>query len=130
MCLRGSSEVDAVLSKNPDDRVRAYVVWVPMLYGRERDVPEASATLDDPRARHFWDGDGLTVTSFVPVLGVPASRGAWDVYLIYGPNARWDGPTPPAPQFWMHQLSGVTAGPYLDRAEFAEHLAEALASAR
>jgi hypothetical protein len=29
---------------------------------------------------------------------------AWDVYLVYDRNVRWDGADPPAPSFWMHQL--------------------------
>lgn len=34
---------------------------------------------------------------------------AWDVYLVYGRSARWDGADPPVPTFWMHQL-GEEAG--------------------
>jgi len=41
-------------------------------------------------------------------------------YLLYGPDARWDGPNPPQPQYWMHQLTGVT-GPALDANAFADH---------
>jgi hypothetical protein len=28
---------------------------------------------------------------------------AWDVYFVFGPEARWDD-QPPAPTYWMHQL--------------------------
>jgi hypothetical protein len=44
---------------------------------------------------------------------------AWDVYLLYGPAAHWDGPEPPAPDFWMHQLDAVHSAPSLDGKEFA-----------
>ena len=53
----------------------------------------------------------------------PRGRGqrAWDIYMIYGPGARWEGEGPPAPQFWMHQLPGADA-PRLDPTEFARRL--------
>jgi hypothetical protein len=28
---------------------------------------------------------------------------AWDVFLVYGPEASWQGPNPPAPGFYMHR---------------------------
>ena len=28
---------------------------------------------------------------------------AWDVYLLYGPSAKWEQELPP-PDYWMHQL--------------------------
>jgi hypothetical protein len=46
---------------------------------------------------------------------------AWDVYLLYGPNARWDTAQPPPPQSWMHQLPGVDH-PTLDGATLARQV--------
>lgn len=54
---------------------------------------------------------------------------AWDLYLVYGPDARWDGPEPPRPLYWMHQLRGVDNGPFLDAAVFADAVRRALATA-
>jgi len=38
---------------------------------------------------------------------------AWDVYFVFGPHVRWPegqgSDQPPAPTFWMHQLSGGAA---------------------
>lgn len=54
-------------------------------------------------------------------LGI--SEDAWDVYMVYGPQARWDGDVPPKPLFWMHQLGSAddprVQGPYLDPDVFA-----------
>jgi hypothetical protein len=59
--------------------------------------------------------------AFTRTLGF--SEDAWDVYLLYGPSARWDGDLPPKPDFWMHQLGEKdhprVDGPYLDADVFA-----------
>ena len=113
--------------------LRAFVVWVPVIGGKESDVPAATATVGDPRARHFWDQGGATVQAFRETLGF--REPAWDIYLIYGPEARWDGPAPPAPAFWMHQLTNRSGGPRVDGPllegpVFGARLAEALGAAR
>jgi hypothetical protein len=61
-------------------------------------------------------------------LALPDGIDAWDVYLIYGANARWDGPSPPTPDFWMHQLNGVENAPLLDPEVFGQHLAQTLSN--
>jgi hypothetical protein len=40
---------------------------------------------------------------FAPRLGLIGT--AWDVYLVYERGVRWEGADPPAPSFWMHQLT-------------------------
>ena len=124
-CLRGATEMQShVFAPISSDRLRGFVVWVPKLDGQERDVPEATHTVSDPRATHYWDGHAVLVHDYDAVLKLGTD--AWDVYLIYPPGVRWDGPTPPAPTFWMHQLGsrrdpGVD-GPYLDPDVFADHV--------
>lgn len=106
---------------NPD--VRAYVVWVPMSRGLERDVPNATREVTDPRARHYWDGDGQLIASYRDVL-----RGymepVWDTYVLYGKDAKWDSARPPVPAYWMHQLGSPkqprVPGPYWDPAIFLD----------
>jgi len=98
-------------------------VWVPKRAAREDDVPVATRFVSDTRATHYWDSAGVLVGAYRRVLGL--DEDAWDVYMLYGPDARWDGVLPPAPEFWMHQLgspprSGVKA-PYLDAEIFAAH---------
>ena len=84
------------------------MVWVPKLGAHESDVPVATRFVADRRASHYWDSASVLVKAYDPVLGL--HQDAWDVYLLYGPDARWDGPTPPRPSFWMHQLH-LPAGP-------------------
>ena len=117
-----------MLDRNKDPRVRIYTVWVPKRGGRESDVAQASATMPDARARHFWDGAGYTLHAYTTPLSLPDGIDAWDVYLLYGPDARWDGASPPRPDFWMHQLRGVENAPDLDREVFGQRLAQTLAA--
>ena len=114
--------------RGPD--VRAYVVWVPMSRGLERDVSNATREVSDPRARHYWDGDGQLIASYRDVL-----RGymepVWDTYVLYGKDAKWESPRPPAPAYWMHQLGTAkqprALGPYWDPAIFLDQARTLLA---
>jgi hypothetical protein len=104
---------------------------VPKLGGEEKDVGVATRLVPDERATHYWDGTGYTMTAFRSVLGI--SEDVWDLYLAYGPDARWEGEVPPAPDFWMHQLGSRNSprveGPWFDAEEFARR-ANALMSVR
>jgi hypothetical protein len=94
---------------------------VPQLGAQEEDVPVATRFVPDARATHYWDGTGGTMRSYRATLALPED--AWDVYMVYGPDARWDSELPPKPVYWMHQLGSAdeprVKGPYLDPAVFA-----------
>jgi hypothetical protein len=95
-----------------------------MFRGMERDVPKASREMPDPRASHYWDGDSLLGRGYRKTLGI--TEDAWDIFVLYGPEATWEGADPPAPAFWMHQLGSARKprvdGPYLDADVFLEEL--------
>jgi hypothetical protein len=108
------------------------VVWVPKSEGAREDVADAMAFVPDPRAAHFWDARGALMRSYDRVLGL--GEDAWDIYMVYGPDARWPaGAAPPAPAYWMHQLGEREAprvrGPYLDAAVFADRVRALLQAA-
>lgn len=116
-----------MLDRTPGDRVRISVVWVPMNHGLERDVPNATKEVWDRRARHYWDGAGWLMTAYKEVLGgYPLDPAAWDTYILYGPEAKWDGDRPPKPASWMHQLGSArqprAIGPFWNPAEFLAHV--------
>jgi hypothetical protein len=48
---------------------------------------------------------------------------AWDVYMLYSAEAEWKT-DPPQPEYWMHQLWGVTKAPNFDEAKFRAELKE------
>ena len=58
--------------------------------GREPDAPEATHTVSDARRRSILGRGGLPSRSYDTTLGL--GEDAWDIYLLYGPAARWDGP--------------------------------------
>jgi hypothetical protein len=119
---------NGVLAQTNDPRLRAYVAWVPMFRGREVDVPRATREVSDGRASHYWDGGSILTQQYRRALGF--NEPAWDIFLLYGPQARWDSDQPPMPAYWMHQLGSARRprvnGPYLDAAVFLEKTRELL----
>jgi len=113
-----------VLTRYDDPSLRIYVVWVPKQRGLERDVAAATREVKDPRATHYWDEPSVLVRGYRDTLKV--SEDAWDIYLLYGPEAKWEGGLPPKPIYWSHQLGSEDKprinGPWLDGAAFLEHL--------
>lgn len=127
MCRWGFSNIVKTLKQVPDDRVRAYVIWLPIFGGDfEGESRKLSKTFPDRRVSYFRDAESLTGDLWETILKTGRET-AWDVYLLYGAAARWDD-KPPAPGFWMHQLTGVTNGPRLDEAVFTAKLKEMLAN--
>lgn len=122
MCIGGASVVQTkVLEtvKSPD--VRAYAVWVPILESdTAATVGRATTVLPDVRVSRYWDAKGELVKAYAPVLSL-GDRPAWDVYLLYGPDAEWKA-DPPTPNAWMHQLQGLDASRQLDGTKLAAEL--------
>jgi hypothetical protein len=115
---------DKVLTQYSDPNLRVYMVWVPKSRGLERDVPAATTQYPEPRALHFWDEPGVLLRGYRDRLNL--SEDAWDMYLLYGPDATWADETPPAPLYWAHQLGSKEKprlnGPWLDAGIFLEKL--------
>jgi hypothetical protein len=93
------------------------VVWVPILRKAqlETSAQDVSDTVADPRAAQFADVDGALSKAYASVINLPPPIPAWDVYFVFGPDARWpegQGSKPPTPIYWMHQL-GRAAPPEL-----------------
>jgi hypothetical protein len=113
-----------VFARYPDPDLRVYVVWVPKSRGLERDVAAATTIHPEARARHYWDAPSVLVEGFQASLGLPED--AWDLFLLYGPGARWESGNPPAPEYWAHQLGSPdkprVPGPWLDGRVFLEKL--------
>jgi hypothetical protein len=104
------------LDKDSRTDVAVYVVWSSQV-GSERHVGKASRVIPDRRARDYWDGEQVVGTAFQPILGTPDA--AWDVWMLFDRNVRWEGESPPRPAWWEHQLNGMPPERLLDSARFA-----------
>ena len=128
VCLRGMSDLqESLYSKRPDDpRMVTFVVYVPTLGAHEANVVPASHLITDRHTTHYWEESGIIGRRMEQVLGT--GRYTWDVWMIYGPKAVWkDALLPPPPDFWQHQLDGLTGGKKLDPDVFAANVNKFLA---
>lgn len=114
-----------VLEQMPDEELRMYVVWGPMQHKEtEEDARAATANVPDPRATHFWTDDHVLAQAFQKPLGIEGQP-AWDTYMVYGPEARWEE-EPPAPAYFMHIEKPLPDEIWFNGVTFAEHVRELL----
>ena len=128
---------DEVLKQVSDPRLKVYVVWEPILpKDRAEGLNDSTAALaHEPRATQFWDGGALSGKAYRQSLDLPLKSAAWDIYFLFVPGVKWAS-NPPAPAFWMHQLSFLPFsdgakkfGPLrLDAKRFREEVQKALRS--
>ena len=105
-CQSGHRVVGRVLKKFPSPQLKAILVWEPMRDGdNASSATQQAETVQDIRISQGWDGGQNLGKFFGQTLDL--HQIAWDVYLVYKPGIKWEGPQPPRPTFWMHQLEGV-----------------------
>ena len=134
-CLRGLDDVNkALLSNTHDARLQTFVVHVPVLTPapKAKDVPPAAELLQNSDVRHYWNPSGAFGRALSEGVGLKSdgkSVYAWDVWLVYGPEATWDGTNPPKPRLLMHQLRALEGSkefPRLDSKAFAQQVHQLL----
>jgi hypothetical protein len=135
-CLRGLDDLDgALLARTHDPRLRTFVVHVPVLHpsAQAKDIPPAAQLLHNANVRHYWNASGAFGNLLSQSVGLKSGERqvyAWDVWLIYGPEAKWEGAGPPRPRLLMQQLGalrGSTEFPHLDAEVFAQKVRGLLA---
>ncbi|MFZ0007634.1 MAG: hypothetical protein WAK94_05295 [Steroidobacteraceae bacterium] len=143
-CLLGLDEMNRdLLAGTADSRLQTFVVHEPVLGvdrdapvlrpGGEKDVPKAAQLLQNPNVHHYWNPSGAFGRLLSQAVGLKNGKEqvyAWDVWLLYGPEAKWVGNDPPRPRLLMHQLSelrGSTEFPHLDSHVFAQQVQTLLA---
>jgi len=96
-----------VLAKTDSPGLRVYAAWLPILKAdTEEEAADSAGDLADPRVLHFWNPDMSLAAEASRALRITAQlEQAWDVFLVYGPDATWEGEHLPAPTAWMHHLS-------------------------
>lgn len=98
----------SVLKDFPKADLDVSIVWIDMLPNDNAAAAAKSAKIfDDPRVRQFHDSRAtrLAGKAFAHGLIREGAGVAWDIYMFYDKDARWDD-HPPEPIEWMHQLSG------------------------
>lgn len=85
--------------------VRLMFIVGPTLGAREEHVSQTIPLLRGPSVFHYWDEIGYSGRHYENRLDIGIY--AWDVWMIYGPDALWIDELPPAPAFWRHQLSSL-----------------------
>jgi hypothetical protein len=143
-CLRGLADMNRdLLAGTVDPRIRTFVVHEPVLGlarvapwlrpAGGRDVTKAEQLLHNPNIQHYWNPSGAFGRLLSQAVGLKNNEGpvyAWDVWLLYGPEAHWEGIDPPRPRLLMHQLGalrGSTEFPHLDSHAFAQQVRTLLA---
>ncbi|MEX2050331.1 MAG: hypothetical protein WD944_03720 [Steroidobacteraceae bacterium] len=133
-CLRGLDDVNRdLLAETDDPRLQTFVVHVPVLGAEAKDIAPAARLLGNSRIHHYWNPSGAfsrQLTEAVELKHSDEPVYAWDVWLIYGPEATWDEALPPKPRLLMHQLralAGSTVFPRLDSEVFAREVRQLLA---
>ena len=135
-CLRGLDDMNKdLLSKTNDPRLQTFVVHVPRMTPppKEKDVPQAAKLIHNDYVHHYWNPSGSFGRELSDGLGLKVDGEqvyAWDVWLVYGPDAVWDGEHPPKPDYFMHQLwaLGETDLPRFDSKAFAQRAHQLLAT--
>jgi hypothetical protein len=135
-CLRGLDDLNgALLGQTQDRRLQTFVVHVPVLHpsAQPKDIPPAAQLLHNANVRHYWNPSGAFGNLLSQSVGLKSGDRqvyAWDVWLIYGPEARWEAAGPPRPRLLMQQLGalrGSSEFPHLDSEVFAQKVRGLLA---
>lgn len=127
-CLRGMDDMnDDLLSRTRDARLQTFVVHVPVIGAKAKDVAPAARLLENSHVRHYWNGSGefgRALAKAVQLKNDKETVYAWDVWLLYGPEAEWTNATIPQPELLMHQLWKLEGTKFqkLDSAAFAREV--------
>ncbi|MGH9317227.1 MAG: hypothetical protein ACRD1P_08980 [Thermoanaerobaculia bacterium] len=106
-CQHGQGVIRSAFEKFRSERLKGFVIWLPILSSDSAPLATRQAEeFDDRRVVQRWDADRRIGETFAGRLNLRGT--AWDVYLLYAPGVKWEGDTPPAPTFWMHQLTRQT----------------------
>ncbi len=119
ICLRGMADLnDAFIAASQNDgRLETFVVYVPALGAKEKDVSPALPLLAGPRIHHYWEDSGIIGRLYQEAMDTELYM--WDVWMAYRPDVVWEGELPPYPDFWMHQLGPLPRELRLDAGVFA-----------
>lgn len=127
-CLRGMDDMNKdLLSRTKDERLKTFVVHVPVIGAKAKNVAPAARLLQNPYVRNYWNASGefgRALAKAVQLNNDQETVYAWDVWLLFGPEVEWSDTAIPQPELLMHQLLKLegTKFPKLDSAMFAREV--------
>lgn len=127
ICLASAQMIQRyVFDRIEGPGLAGYVVWGPMLGDETAEHADtATGFLNDPRVGHFWTPEHTLALALSGPVGMPADEPAWDVFLLYPPEAAW-GDKPPKPAVVMHVDRPLSEEQRLDARELHARAAELL----
>lgn len=100
--------------------LKTFIAHVPRAGAEEEDVAQIFDMVTGGNPSHYWEDSGMIGYLYQEVMDIEVY--AYDVWMIYRPGIKWEGNSPPIPDYWMHNLWGVSEeeAPRLDSKVFAE----------
>ncbi len=130
-CLRGMDDLNrSLLAPTSDPRLRTFVVHVPVIGAKAKDVAPSMKVLQNPHVRHYWNESGAFGRRLTEALKLERDGKlvyAWDVWMLFTADATCDESGPPAPHLFMHQLRELDGNPRLRRLDSEAFAREARA---
>lgn len=133
-CLTAADRINkAVLERYASrPRLTSWMVHLPVIGGKEGDAKRTCKLLKEGAVTHYWDPKGHFGGLVSNGVDLKDAKGkwvyAWDVWLVYGPDAEWTGLNPPKPQYLMQQLWALEGSAFdaFDPEKFSAEVGKAL----
>ena len=137
-CLKGVKDLDTALlsPEAANASLQTFVIHTPVLGATESDTKNACALIHNEHVLHYWDPGQEMGNVFANAESMRKEEAliyAWDVWLVYGPEAQWTRAEPPKAVFRMHQvpdLVGRKDFPFLDASAFRDDVEKRLKALR
>lgn len=101
VCVEGSSVVNAVLKRRPNNNIRVFAIWEPILpTDWNKPTSVVLARLSDRRAVQMWDSHHLIANLLKQSAGdrnpgcCKLNNTLWDIIAVYPPGAQWTDALP------------------------------------
>jgi len=121
-----------ILDTITSPHLSVFMVWLPVLENDNlHEAERARATLPDGRVKHFWNGGAKLGHDYHRALSLSANcEMAWDVYLLFRAQLKWQASSPLLPTFWMHQLNCMSRELYFNAKVLRREIERMLAESR
>jgi mercuric ion transport protein len=116
-CLQGGQSVQqGVIDQMAEKNISVIIVWTNMLKADDQESAfRAASMFDNPSVIQFFDA-GNQFGDVVAKRLTPVGEKAWDIYLFYDQDAKWETSLP-RPFEYAHQL-GSTHTPWADQTKY------------